>query len=144
MKMGRATFTYEESGYFLRVKLKGDIDHHSAVAVRSGMDSLLYKVRPRRLYLDLSGVEFMDSSGLGLIMGRCALMKELGGDLVVCNPCGGVERVIKLAGLERYVRVERSVIARPEQSGQAEAVSKKGRGTKDKSRKHKVREEVLK
>ena len=139
--MGRATFTYEESGYFLRVKLKGDVDHHSAVAVRSGMDTLLYKLRPRRLYLDLSGVEFMDSSGLGLIMGRYALMKELGGDMVVCNPCGGVERVIKLAGLERYVRVERSVILRPEQPDQP---NKKGKETKDKPRTRKARKEVLK
>lgn len=106
--MGRATFTYEETGYFLRVKLKGDIDHHSAVAIRSGMDSLLYKIRPRRLYLDLSGVDFMDSSGLGLIMGRYALMKEIGGDVVVCEPCAGVERVMKLAGLEKLVRIEKN------------------------------------
>ena len=106
--MGRATFTYEETGYFLRVRLKGDIDHHSAVAIRSGMDSLLYKIRPRRLYLDLSGVDFMDSSGLGLIMGRYALMKEIGGDVVVCEPCAGVERVMKLAGLEKLVRIEKA------------------------------------
>lgn len=106
--MGRATFTYEETGYFLRVRLKGDIDHHSAVAIRSGMDSLLYKIRPRRLYLDLSGVDFMDSSGLGLIMGRYALMKEIGGDVVVCEPCAGVERVMKLAGLEKLVRIEKN------------------------------------
>lgn len=104
--MGKATFTYEETGYFLRVRLKGDIDHHSAVAIRSGMDTLLYKIRPRRLFLDLSGVDFMDSSGLGLIMGRYALMKELGGDVVVCDPCAGVERVIKLAGMDRLVRIE--------------------------------------
>ena len=127
--MGRATFTYEEIGFFLRIKLKGDIDHHSAVAVRSGIDTLLYKTRPRRLYLDLSGVEFMDSSGLGLIMGRYALMKELGGDLIVCEPTAGVERVMKLAGLERVVRVERAKA----ESGEA-----------DKPRVRRVRKEVLK
>lgn len=110
--MGKATFTYEESGYFLCIRIKGDIDHHSAVAMRTGMDSLLYKTRPKRLYLDLSSVDFMDSSGLGLIMGRYALLKELGGDLVVKNPCPGVERVIRLAGLERFVRVERKEAAK--------------------------------
>ncbi len=132
--MGRATFTYEESGYFLRIKLKGDIDHHSAVAIRSGMDTLLYKIRPRRLYLDLSGVDFMDSSGLGLIMGRYALMKEIGGDLVVSNPCAGVERVLKLAGLERLVRIERNATD-PAQSQNT---------TPDKPRTRRVRKEVLK
>ena len=127
--MGRATFTYEEIGLFLRIKLKGDIDHHSAVAVRSGIDTLLYKTRPRRLYLDLSGVDFMDSSGLGLIMGRYALMKEIGGDVIVAEPTAGVERVLKLAGLERVVRIERA---------------KSEASVSDKPRVRKVRKEVLK
>ena len=127
--MGRATFTYEEIGLFLRIKLKGDIDHHSAVAVRSGIDTLLYKIRPRRLYLDLSGVDFMDSSGLGLIMGRYALMKEIGGDVIVAEPTAGVERVLKLAGLERVVRIERA---------------KSEASVSDKPRVRKVRKEVLK
>lgn len=128
--MGKATFTYEEIGHFLRIKIHGDIDHHSAVAIRAGMDSLLYKIRPRRLYLDLSAVDFMDSSGLGLIMGRYALMKELGGDVVVCDPCAGVERIIKLAGLERVVRVERK-----------DAIKT---AAQDKPRGKKVRKEALK
>ena len=130
--MGRATFTYEETGYFLRIKINGDVDHHSAVSIRAGMDSLLYKIRPKRLYLDLSAVDFMDSSGLGLIMGRYALMKELGGDLVVCDPCPGVERVIKLAGLERLVRIERK-----------DAIRAGAAGT-DKPQGRRVRKEVLK
>ena len=127
--MGKATFTYEETGYFLRIKLKGDVDHHSAVAIRSGIDTLLYRVRPRRLYLDLSGVDFMDSSGLGLIMGRYALMKEIGGDVIVAEPTAGVERVLKLAGLERVVRIERA---------KAEGAAA------DKPRVRRVRKEVLK
>ena len=134
--MGKATFTCEETGPFLRIKLKGDIDHHSAVAVRSGIDTLLYKLRPRRLYLDLSGVDFMDSSGLGLIMGRYALMKELGGDVVVSEPTAGVERVLRLAGLERVVRVER---ARSEQN-----VTNAAAGGTDKQRARRIRKEVLK
>ena len=127
--MGKATFTYEETGYFLRIKLKGDVDHHSAVAIRSGIDTLLYRVRPRRLYLDLSGVDFMDSSGLGLIMGRYALMKEIGGDVIVAEPTAGVERVLKLAGLERVVRIERA---------------KSEASVSDKPRVRRVRKEVLK
>ena len=133
--MGKATFTYEESGYFLRVKLKGDIDHHSAVAVRSGIDTLLYRIRPRRVYLDLSGVDFIDSSGLGLIMGRYALAKEIGGDLVVTEPTPGVERVLRLAGLERVVRIERKATSEPMQSATP---------MQDEPRARKRRKEVLK
>ena len=130
--MGRATFTYEEAGYFLRIKINGDIDHHSAVAIRAGMDSLLYKIRPKRLYLDLSSVDFVDSSGLGLIMGRYALMKEIGGDVVVCDPCTGVERVMKLAGLERLVRIE------------CKDAIRSAAGVQEKPRGRRARKEVLK
>ncbi len=133
--MGKASFTYEETGLFLRVKLKGDIDHHSAISVRSGMDTLLYQKRPRRLYLDLSGVDFMDSSGLGLIMGRYALMKEIGGDVVVCEPTAAVDRMLRLAGLERVVRIERAKAA---QSAQSAPVAS------DKPRARRARKEVLK
>ena len=49
----------------------------------------------------------MDSSGLGLIMGRYTVMKELGGDVVVYNPSREIQSILTLAGLERVVRVER-------------------------------------
>ena len=51
----------------------------------------------------------MDSSGLGLIMGRYALMNEIGGATVVLDPSPRVEKIMSLAGLERIVRVEYSM-----------------------------------
>ena len=48
----------------------------------------------------------MDSSGLGLIMGRYSLVKEFGGDLSVRNPNAGVLKICKLAGMERLIRIE--------------------------------------
>ena len=63
----------------LEVSLRGEIDHHSAVSVRGKIDDEITAVLPKRLVIDLSGIEFMDSSGLGLIMGRYALMKKIGG-----------------------------------------------------------------
>ena len=79
----RANFTYDVKGPIVTVWVSGEIDHHTAVSVRNGIDAVLFEKRPRRLVLDLSAVGFMDSSGLGLIMGRFSVMKELGGDLVV-------------------------------------------------------------
>ena len=72
-------FEYEEKDGRFCIQLVGEIDHHSAVAVRSTIDAKLYEFRPRHTVLDLSGIDFMDSSGLGLIMGRYALMQKLGG-----------------------------------------------------------------
>ena len=98
-------FEYEERDGRFCIQLVGEIDHHSAVAVRSAIDAKLYEFRPRHAVLDLSKIDFMDSSGLGLIMGRYSLMKEQGGEVVVVDPAPMVERVIDLAGMKRIIRV---------------------------------------
>lgn len=90
----------------LTVRLSGEIDHHSAVIVRSEIDGMIAEHRPERLVLDLSGIDFMDSSGIGLIMGRYARMKTVGGELVVQRPNERIRRIFEMAGLERIVRIE--------------------------------------
>lgn len=91
----------------LEFSLRGEIDHHSAVAVRTEMDERILRERPRKTVLDLSGIEFMDSSGLGLIMGRLALTQKMGGELTVRNPNERLLKIFELAGLERMVRIEK-------------------------------------
>ena len=83
-----------------------DIDHHSAARLRSEIDRLLCTERPKRLWLNLSAVEFMDSSGLGLILGRCNLLGELGGEMILRAPAPRVEKILRLAGLERLIPIE--------------------------------------
>ena len=95
--------TYEEHGDALTVRVSGEIDHHAAVAVRTGIDDVLVSRRPRQVNLELSGVSFMDSSGLGLIMGRFALVKRYGGELTVLDPSPAVQRMMDLAGMERMI-----------------------------------------
>lgn len=102
----RATFVHDTAGSLLTVRIRGEIDHHTAVSIRQGIDGLLYERRPRKFMLDLSAVSFMDSSGLGLIMGRLALMRELGGEMVVWNPSRETRSILGLAGMEKLVRVE--------------------------------------
>ena len=83
----------------LYVSLIGEINHHSAVFVRQEIDEKIQELRPQNLVLDLAGVPFMDSSGLGLIMGRYQRMQELGGTLTVANPSAEHKKIFKLAGL---------------------------------------------
>ena len=90
----------------LRVGLEGEIDHHSAVATRGEIDRLIYENRPKRLELELSRIGFMDSSGLGLVMGRYALVRDLGGEMAVIDPSPAILRIFKLAGMERLIRIE--------------------------------------
>lgn len=93
------------SGDTLTVLLTGEIDHHAAAAVRETIDREICRVRPKRTVLDLSGIDFMDSSGLGLIMGRIALMRELSGEAVLKNPTEKVLRIVRLSGLERMIQI---------------------------------------
>ncbi len=81
----------------------GEIDHHSARSIRAKIDEQLYLCRPKKVRLELSGVSFMDSSGLGLILGRFTLARELGGELVIANPAPNVEKILSLAGTARLI-----------------------------------------
>ena len=103
---GRAEYLCDQAGDTLLIYVRGEIDHHTAVAIRQGIDATLFEKRPQRLILDLSAVGFMDSSGLGLIMGRLSVMRELGGELTVANPSREVQSILSLAGMERVVHIQ--------------------------------------
>ncbi|MBR2284844.1 MAG: anti-sigma factor antagonist [Ruminococcus sp.] len=85
--------------------LTGEIDHHTAKPIRSELDRFIITMQPELLALDFTGITFMDSSGIGLIMGRSKLLKECGGRLEVHNPQPYIRRVLKLSGIEKIVKV---------------------------------------
>ena len=86
--------------------LLGEIDHHSSREIREEIDERASRAQPSRLVMDFRDVTFMDSSGIGLVMGRYALMQELEGELVVENMPEHIKRVMKLAGLDRLANME--------------------------------------
>ncbi len=118
----RAAFVHDTAGSILTIRIRGEIDHHTATAIRTGVDALLYERRPRKLILDLSAVSFMDSSGLGLIMGRLALIRELGGEMTVFNPGREIRSILTLSGMERMVRIEYPAAPAPDTPPLAGAV----------------------
>ena len=90
----------------MNVRLPSEIDHHGAVRVRRLIDEAISTYRPKELRLDACEVAFMDSSGLGLLMGRLALMRKLGGRLILCHPTPSVLRIVRLAGMERMIAID--------------------------------------
>ena len=86
-------------GDFLIVMLSGEIDHHALKTLRGTIDAQLEHYTPRVLILDFEKVSFMDSSGIGLILGRKRIAESYGGRVVVRNTSGRVEKMIELAGL---------------------------------------------
>ena len=102
----RAGIVCDTAGGTLIVRVTGEVDHHTAAQIRAAVDRELFERRPKRLTLDLSHVSFMDSSGLGLIMGRLAVIRELGGEMTVCDPGPETRQILALAGMERLIRIE--------------------------------------
>ena len=85
----------------LIIWLSGELDHHSARRMREEIDAAVERIKPSRLRLDFADVGFMDSSGIGLIMGRFRLMQLYGGTLEVTGASERIRKVIRLAGLDR-------------------------------------------
>ena len=91
---------HREGGH-LTATLIGELDHHAASDIRQNIDAAVLSCRPRRLVLNLSRLTFMDSSGIGLIMGRYRLMQSVGGQMCLEGATPSVDRMIRLAGLDK-------------------------------------------
>ena len=86
--------------------LSGEIDHHCAQPMRAEIDAKIDDLQPSVLVLDFAGVTFMDSSGIGLIMGRHRTMEAIGGSVIVRDPPPHIRRVIRLSGMERIAQIQ--------------------------------------
>lgn len=88
--------------------LSGELDHHTAAGAREIIDARLEKYTPSLCILDFAAVNFMDSSGIGLILGRQRVAQVYGGRVKVKNPSRYAEKIIKLAGLQSMIIPENS------------------------------------
>lgn len=85
--------------------LAGDLDHHSAKPIRERIDAAIAEHRPGELVLDFGGITFMDSSGIGLVMGRYRLMEEHGGRVIIDNAPPTIKKVMRLSGIDRLATI---------------------------------------
>ncbi|MBR7039907.1 MAG: anti-sigma factor antagonist [Oscillospiraceae bacterium] len=99
---------YDTETACLVVRLDYEIDHHSATLLRADIDAAIYAHLPRTLVLDLADVAFMDSSGIGLIMGRYKILSPLGSEIVLRDPAPHIAQILRFAGMERLARITRS------------------------------------
>ena len=96
---------YEKKKNALTVRLSGELDHSMVTAIRGELDALIAQADVKKLIFDLKGLEFMDSSGIGLIIGRYKLMAKRGGSVAVLGTDARIDQIFKMAGL--YQLVER-------------------------------------
>ncbi len=96
-------------GQVLNCRLNGEIDHHTALPIRLETDDRIENCRPEKVILDFSDVTFMDSSGIGLVMGRYKLLSQFGGSLEVTGLSNNSYKVMRLAGLDRIATIQKGV-----------------------------------
>ncbi len=92
----------------MTVKILGDIDHHSAAPLREDVECAIKKDKPCTLIIDMSGVEFMDSSGFGFIMGRYKSMSASNGTVSVIGCRERILKLLKMSGTDKFVKIEGS------------------------------------
>ncbi len=95
----------EINGQVIVAYLSGDIDHHSARAIREEIDGKIDETHPSLLVLDFGEVAFMDSSGIGLVMGRFRKMQENDGEIQIVNTPLYISRVMRVSGIEKLAKI---------------------------------------
>lgn len=91
----------------LYISLDGEIDHHESAKIRDGLDDLIFEERPLELVFDFSKIKFMDSSGLGLVLGRYRIIKELGGSVKIVGASEQIEKIFIMSGVDKIVKIQK-------------------------------------
>lgn len=98
--------TCTEEGRTLTARIEGEVDHHAARAIMQELHDSLTAALPRTLILDLSGVSFMDSSGIALVLRTWKDMTQMGGRMLVRQVPRQAAKVLKAAGVHRLIPFE--------------------------------------
>ena len=89
----------------LLVRLKCELDHHEAYELRKMWQYEMEKNQIRHIILNLEQLTFMDSSGLGVILGRYKQIKQINGEMVICSISPIVNRLFEMSGLFKIMRL---------------------------------------
>mgnify|MGYP001624724661 CR=1 FL=1 len=97
---------YEKEDKQLIVEITEEIDHHIAEKLRRKVDDEITRHMPRKTIFDFSRVTFMDSAGIGMIIGRYKMMRLIGGSLEITNISATVRRILEMSGINKIIPME--------------------------------------
>lgn len=87
----------------LKIVITEEIDHHTSSIIRTRIDYEVFRFRPKKVVIDLSRVKFMDSAGIGLLIGRYKTVKSYGGFLEIENTNEKLMSIFEMAGLPKII-----------------------------------------
>ena len=99
---------FNEVDKLLCIQITEEIDHHTTEKLRRKMDYEITRFMPRKVVFDFSKVTFMDSAGIGLLIGRYKLAKMLGGSTQIINASQSVKKVLEMSGVVRIIPIEKN------------------------------------
>ncbi|NLZ93341.1 MAG: anti-sigma F factor antagonist [Firmicutes bacterium] len=99
---------FKKTGSTLIVKMFGELDHHAAGFLRSNIDAKLNRSDINDILFDFQGVNFMDSSGIGMILGRYKIVSLKNGKVLACNLSPRLMRIFEMSGLLTKITVYNS------------------------------------
>lgn len=94
-------YDYEEGN--LSIKLDEELDMNACKVLRNVIDGYIMRYQPKEFEIDLSEVKFMDSSGIGLLMGRYNLIKLIDGCMIIKNPSNSIKRILELSNISNDI-----------------------------------------
>lgn len=89
----------------LVVKIQSDLDHHLAVQIKRAVDAKIKSSNALNIIFDFGMVDFMDSSGIGMLMGRYKMTNILGGKVIVFGVKKHIKRIIDMSGIDRIINI---------------------------------------
>ncbi len=87
----------------LFVRLNGELDHHTTKRLRERLITLIDEYSVRNVVLNLRDLDFMDSSGIGVILGRYNQLRKKDGLVIICNVTKTIEKILKISGLQKIL-----------------------------------------
>ena len=98
--------TYIKKDKRLIFEIEEDIDECCVQKIRRRIDNEIQRYMPKEVIFDFSNVSFMDSAGIGLIIGRYNLINMIGGELKIANVNTQIQKIFEMSGLLRLIPVE--------------------------------------
>lgn len=89
----------------LIIRIDGDIDHHTCEEIRTKIDNEIMRRSPKNIIFDMKNVNFMDSSGIGVVIGRYKLIMDKGGIAAMVNVKPQIKRVYDICGLKKIIPI---------------------------------------
>lgn len=97
---------FEEKDKLLIFEITEEIDHHTTEKIRRKMDNEIQRYMPRKAIFDFNNVTFMDSAGIGMLIGRYKTIKMIGGttELIHVNP--SIKKIFEMCGLLKIIPIK--------------------------------------